>query len=94
MVETYKQMIVPYKDEYFMFTVSKAVFYASAFLYVSLSAIVVMFQPLISIDCHLVATAEQKQREYGNVMYEYDPCRFVRSYRLLFLTIEECQFGR
>ena len=42
-------------ESYFMFDISKIIFYTCAILYVAISIIVVMFEPLVEIDCEFSA---------------------------------------
>lgn len=53
----------------------------------------VVLQPLITLPCH-IQLDESQQRDFNNVQYVYDPCRFKRYPQLLWLTAEECEFGR
>jgi len=73
-------------------TVTKAILYSVASLYVVTAAIIVMLQPLIAIPCQHVPNSNEP--ESGNTLYKYNPCRSQRYRILLGLTVEECEFGR
>jgi hypothetical protein len=82
------------------FTFRKGVFYAVTLVYVLSVSVVVVLELLLpdSAICNEDSiTQEQKalsNLEYGNSMYEYKPCRHVRSGALLFFTRTECSYGR
>ena len=74
------------------FTISKALLYTVATLYVATAAVIVMLQPFLTVPC--TYTPDGTEPETLNSMYKYNPCRFQRYSILLGLTQEECEFGR
>lgn len=88
------------------FTYSKGLFYGSVLIYVVTVCSMVMLELFLTdaaIHCDAasissIMTAQQQQAastaEYANPMFHYDPCRYMRLPRLLWLTREECSFGR
>jgi putative Mg2+ transporter-C (MgtC) family protein len=72
------------------FTLVKGTFYLLTVAYVFLTCLAVIIQPFVSIPCDLVSEGTS----FGNPAFHEDPCRFVRSIRIFYLTVNECDFGR
>eukprot|EP00522_Entomoneis_paludosa_P019092 CAMPEP_0172449254 /NCGR_PEP_ID=MMETSP1065-20121228/8004_1 /TAXON_ID=265537 /ORGANISM="Amphiprora paludosa, Strain CCMP125" /LENGTH=289 /DNA_ID=CAMNT_0013200881 /DNA_START=208 /DNA_END=1077 /DNA_ORIENTATION=+ len=70
----------------------KGLFYGFAILFVLSVSVVVVLEPIIPLWCD--EDAQDKSIEYLNPSYVYYPCRHKRAPHLLFLTPEECDFGR
>lgn len=88
-------MVESIRQDYFVFDLTKYVFYSGALLYVVVACIVINFQPFIyepGKDCEY-ETAEQ-HLQFHNPQYVYNPCRFDRKPELAMMTVEECCFGR
>jgi putative Mg2+ transporter-C (MgtC) family protein len=71
------------------FTVSKGIFYLLATLYVISVGIVCVAELFMDHDCE-----ETYDIKYANPTYVGTPCRHTRYPFLLYLTPEECAFGR
>lgn len=81
------------KNKYFTdYTLGKGIFYGFAVLYVLSVCLVVVLEPLIPLGCD--RNDADTSIEYTNPSYVYYPCSHKRMPHLLFLTIEECDFGR
>jgi len=76
------------------FTFAKGFFYICTILYVLSTGFVVMVQPFITLPCPAMEEEAAEEVKYENVMYKHDPCRTMRFQQLLYLTTEECDFGR
>ena len=76
----------PYFTE---FTFSKALLYFCAACYVFLAAVVSVAQPFLTLPCE-----RTEGYEPPNPAFDSDTCRQRRFRMLLWLTPEECQFGR
>lgn len=87
---TTKAMIRPYFTD---FTYSKAVFYVVVVLFVVSVGLVSLSEPLMQLPCEAGKT-NATTLEFSNSLYQYSPCRFKRYPKLLFLTPDECSFGR
>ena len=75
-------MVQPSEHRYFTeFTLSKAILYSIATVYVFAASIAVMIQPFVAIPCHNTLTGNEPKTE--NVLYIYNPCRFKRFPHLL-----------
>eukprot|EP00586_Coscinodiscus_wailesii_P023464 CAMPEP_0172519726 /NCGR_PEP_ID=MMETSP1066-20121228/291585_1 /TAXON_ID=671091 /ORGANISM="Coscinodiscus wailesii, Strain CCMP2513" /LENGTH=305 /DNA_ID=CAMNT_0013302361 /DNA_START=124 /DNA_END=1042 /DNA_ORIENTATION=+ len=85
-------MTVSFNSYFTNFTVSKAIFYLSALIYVGLFCVIVILEPLVTIPCTLDPNYERP--DFENVLYDYSPCDFVRSPKLLWINRSECNFGR
>jgi putative Mg2+ transporter-C (MgtC) family protein len=72
-------------------TLAKGIFYLLAVAYVLLSCILMIIQPFLTIPCDLESI---EIKAFSNPVYNDNPCRGVRYPFLLFLTMEECDFGR
>lgn len=72
-------------------TLAKGIFYLIAVAYVLLSCILMIIQPFLTIPCDRESI---EIKAFSNPVYNDNPCRGVRYPFLLFLTIEECDFGR
>jgi len=84
----------PASHRYFTeLTAQKAIFYFLAVSYLLAASVVVTFEPMIPVPCASHEPSAQ-QLEFENVMYVEDPCRHTRFGQLLYLTAEECMFGR
>ena len=71
------------------FTVSKGIFYSLVLLYVVSVCIVVVIEIFTSHECETTYSIT-----YENPAYIDTPCRHTRYPLLLFLTPDECAFGR
>ena len=81
------------RQKYFTeYSMRKGLFYGFASLFVLSVSVIVVLEPFIPVNCD--ETLTDKTIEYLNPSYSYYPCRHVRMGRLLFLTPEECDFGR
>jgi putative Mg2+ transporter-C (MgtC) family protein len=83
------------------FTYSKGLFYALVLVYVVGVCVVVLLELVLSdaaIACDTTQLTEQQriavETVYTNPSFHYNPCRYMRLPRLLWLTREECSFGR
>mmetsp|Transcript_38768 Transcript_38768/g.116514 ORF Transcript_38768/g.116514 Transcript_38768/m.116514 type:complete len:296 (-) Transcript_38768:119-1006(-) len=74
------------------FTTQKAVFYFLAVTYMTTAAIVVTIEPFVPVPC--TSPDPGLEPRFENPAYLDDPCRRTRFWQLLFLTAEECMFGR
>ena len=72
------------------FTVSKAVLYSTAICYVLIVCIAMVFEPFVNIECEKSSSSVS----YQNIDYKADHCLYIRRPQLLFLTRQECCFGR
>ncbi|KAL7555556.1 hypothetical protein ACA910_013034 [Epithemia clementina (nom. ined.)] len=70
----------------------KGIFYGLAILFVFSVSIIVVLEPFIPLKCD--ENAKDTSITYANPSYSFYPCRHERMGRLLFLTPEECDFGR
>jgi len=81
---------MPYRSHYFTeFTVAKGVFYAITLLYVLSVCLVVSAELFMTHPCETNYTVK-----FENPGYNENPCRHQRMAKLLFLTPDECSFGR
>ena len=81
------------RQKYFTeYTMGKGLFYIGAALFVLSVGVIVVLEPFIPVNCD--ENASENSTEYLNPSYVYYPCRHQRLGRLLFLTPEECDFGR
>lgn len=71
-------------------TFFKGLFYLLACGYVLGTCLVVVAEPFMTIPCDVAPS----EKEFENPGYDNNPCRSMRYMRLLFLTLEECDFGR
>lgn len=86
-------MAIPRGHKYFTeFTVTKALLYSVASLYVATACVIVMLQPFLAVPCQHIPSDSDPKPE--NALYVWDPCRMKRYAVLLGLTVEECEFGR
>jgi putative Mg2+ transporter-C (MgtC) family protein len=83
------------------FTYSKGIFYGLVVGYVLAVCVVVVLEmfltdAMLSCDSTVMSASEQRAvtTEYGNPSFTYDPCRYRRVPRLLYMTRIECAFGR
>jgi hypothetical protein len=80
-------------DSYFTeVSVKKRLFYISLVVIVASVAVVSVFEPLLTPASCLEAIETNK--EFGNSLFKYNPCRYERKMYLLFLTPDECSFAR
>jgi len=70
------------------YTHSKGLFYAISTIYVIAVMIVVILEPWLKVCTPLLS------ERFENPAYDDDPCRKIRTLKLLYLTVEECSFGR
>jgi len=70
------------------YTFSKGLFYAIATIYVIAVMIVVILEPWLKVCTPLLS------ERFENPAYDDDPCRKIRTLKLLYFTVEECSFGR
>lgn len=81
---------MPKEWSYFTeFTYSKGVFYLVVVSYLILSCLVVLVELFINHGCD-----ESYNIKYENPSYHDTPCRHTRYPYLLFLTPDECGYGR
>eukprot|EP00565_Helicotheca_tamesis_P001197 CAMPEP_0185725916 /NCGR_PEP_ID=MMETSP1171-20130828/2044_1 /TAXON_ID=374046 /ORGANISM="Helicotheca tamensis, Strain CCMP826" /LENGTH=344 /DNA_ID=CAMNT_0028394155 /DNA_START=86 /DNA_END=1120 /DNA_ORIENTATION=+ len=98
---------IPSASPYFTeFTWEKGLFYIAAIIYVVLGMIIVTIEPFLSSsDCTATSssssggeeegtTTTTKPIEFENALFTYNPCRYIRLPTLLYLTRQECMFGR
>ena len=79
-------------EDYFTdYTNRKAAVYFLAAAFVISTSLVALFQPWIGLPCEDTTTGESP---YANPAYDPNPCRQMRFACLLWLTVEECSFGR
>lgn len=79
-----------YKLYFSDYTFYKGLFYFTLLCYVIAVSIVVTIEFFIPMpSCHINYTIE-----LPNPLYNENPCRHTRYARLLFLTSDECSFGR
>ena len=79
-------------EDYFTdYTNRKAAVYFLAAAFVIFTSLVALFQPWIGLPCEDTTTGESP---YANPAYDPNPCRQMRFACLLWLTVEECSFGR
>jgi putative Mg2+ transporter-C (MgtC) family protein len=71
-------------------TLVKGTFYLLTVAYVFLTCLAMIIQPFVSIPCDLVSEGTS----FANPAFHEDPCRIVRSIRIFYLTVNECDFGR
>lgn len=73
------------------YTLSKGLIYFTILCYVIVVSIVVVLEGVLipNPPCHI-----NYQVELPNPLYNENPCRHTRYARLLFLTSDECSFGR
>jgi putative Mg2+ transporter-C (MgtC) family protein len=95
-----------HKFRYFTeFTLTKGLLYGTVLAYVLAVCIVVLLETVLddeqlhcneraALDSSLTNVLWTNHTEYANTAFRYDPCRYVRFARLLWLTREECAFGR
>jgi putative Mg2+ transporter-C (MgtC) family protein len=85
------------------FTLTKGLLYGTVLAYVLAVCIVVVLETILSdeqLHCNvrtldaLTVLLSSNTTEYANTAFRYDPCRYIRFARLLWLTREECAFGR
>ena len=81
------------------FTYSKGLFYGTVLVYVSAICFVVLIDLIFANTyCDSSAFTEDDEKamkvEYANRSYHYNPCQYIRYAYLLWLTREECAFGR
>mmetsp|Transcript_28276 Transcript_28276/g.62985 ORF Transcript_28276/g.62985 Transcript_28276/m.62985 type:complete len:328 (-) Transcript_28276:199-1182(-) len=78
-------------EQYFTeFTARKGVVYILAGTFVAASSVVAILQPYIALPC----TDTLKDSPFENPAYDANPCNQMRFPCLLWLTVEECAFGR
>lgn len=70
----------------------KGIFYGTAIVFVVSTAIVVILEPFLPAWCD--ENKKDTTIHYQNPSYVYYPCRHMRFSHLLYLTPEECDFGR
>lgn len=73
------------------FTYTKGAFYLCAIIYVFGVCALVLLQPWIPIPCDL---SPLQDKQFENPAYDDNPCRYKRFPHLLFLTPQDCDFGR
>lgn len=73
-------------------TAQKIIFYFLAVSYVVAGTAIVTLEPMITLPC--VSPDPSTTSGFKNPEYVDDPCRRTRFWQLLFLTAEECMFGR
>ena len=79
-------------EDYFTdYTNRKGAVYFLAAAFVVSTSLVAIFQPWITLPCEDTTTGKSP---YENPAYDPNPCRQIRFARLLWLTVEECSFGR
>lgn len=81
------------------FTYSKGIFYGAVLVYVCAICCVVLIDVVIANKyCDSSTFTEDDEKamkvEYANRSYHYNPCQYIRYAYLLWLTREECAFGR
>jgi len=80
-----------YGERYFTeFTTQKAIFYFLAVVYVSATCLVILYQPFVNLEC----SSDRAISDGPNPFYKENPCRYERYAKLLWMTEEECIFGR
>lgn len=81
-------------DSYFTeVSIQKRVFYILLVLYVGLVILVSVAEPLLT-PASCLEPAPDVDKEFGNSLFQYNPCRYTRKDYLLYLTPDECSFGR
>ena len=70
------------------YTHSKGLFYFIASAYVITATAIVLLEPWIKVCTPILS------ERFANPAYDDNPCRKVRTMKLLYLTVEECSFGR
>jgi len=79
-------------EDYFTdYTNRKGSVYFLAAAFVVSTSLVALFQPWITLPCEDTTTGESP---YANPAYDPNPCRQMRFASLLWMTVEECSFGR
>lgn len=73
-------------------TAQKVIFYFVALAYLLAASVIVTMQPFIDLPC--TSPDPGSDRAFENPAYVDDPCRRTRFVQLLYLTVEECMFGR
>ena len=82
---------LPSGPHYFTeFTLSKALLYLVAILYVASVAFVSILEPFLNLEC----PDPGKSLKFGNPAYDGSNCPLIRHAALLFLSKEECAFAR
>ena len=97
MPSAYKEGSTWLPNHYFtQFTLSKAVFYLVIVTFVFLVGIVSLLQPHMTLPgCTSNDSLQLRSSlEFGNSLYNYNPCNFQRFAKLLFLTPDECSYAR
>jgi putative Mg2+ transporter-C (MgtC) family protein len=79
------------KSYFTVFTWEKAIFYFAAILYVVGCCVAVAIQPFLSLECQ---KKDPVNREFQNSLYIDNPCKDDRIPALLYMSVEECIFGR
>lgn len=79
------------EDYFTSYTNRKGAVYFLAAAFVISTSFVALFQPWITLPCEYNATGKSP---FANPAYDPNPCRQIRFARLLWLTVEECSFGR
>ena len=80
-------------DSYFTeVSAQKRAFYIFLVLYVGLVVLVSVAEPLLTPSSCLEPIDTNK--EFGNSLFKYNPCRYERKDYLLYLTPDECSCGR
>jgi putative Mg2+ transporter-C (MgtC) family protein len=91
------------KFRYFTeFTLTKGLLYGTVLAYVLAVCLVVLLEMVLDdeqLHCNVrtldsLTIVLTNHTDYANTAFRYDPCRYVRFARLLWLTREECAFGR
>jgi putative Mg2+ transporter-C (MgtC) family protein len=71
-------------------TPSKIIFYLGIVAYVVLVSLVCVLEAFMTHECE----EDALDLKFGNALYQEIPCRHYRMAKLLFLTPDECSFGR
>jgi len=89
------------KFKYFTeFTVKKGIFYAVVLVYVFAVSVIILLESVMSDEaiCDKSRITDEMKAavdfEYHNPSYVYRPCDHLRLPKLIFMTREECNFGR
>ena len=78
-------------ESYFTeYTARKGLVYMLAGTFVAATSIIAILQPYVTLPC----TDTAKESPFENPAYDANPCNQMRFACLLWLTVEECGFGR